>query len=160
MAHYEIQNLRDVHREMARLLVMGMKHVDIAQLLGCDEHSIANFKNSKLGAAMIDKLHIERDESAKDVSRVLKEDAMNNVELLQSIRDNEKTPNKIKVDIAQDLLSRAGYAKVTKTQVEDSGGMKSLVMRAKERVVEKGLERRVEREIEVEEEVPMLEEGE
>jgi DNA-binding CsgD family transcriptional regulator len=107
---YEIQNIWDTHREIMRLLVAGMHHVDIARELNVTPQTVSNVMNSAICKRQMNLMRDARDMDAVDVANRIQEIApvalQTLEELLCSGNDN------IKMKTATDLLDRAGHAAV------------------------------------------------
>ena len=114
---YEIQNLWDVHHEIIRLIVLGYRNTEIAAIVGCSPQTVSLTRNSAICKERIRTLRMERDENTVDVLKTLEGEAPKALELLQKVRSGELSDDiKLRVSVAQDLLSRAGYAKVQKVK--------------------------------------------
>jgi hypothetical protein len=91
---YTLQEIQDSHREIARLLVMGVKSVDIADALGVTPAMVSYTKNSPV---------------------VKREIAPRALEVMEALMDESN--DAIKAKIAADLLDRAGHGAVKNINV-------------------------------------------
>jgi DNA-binding CsgD family transcriptional regulator len=113
---YEIQNIWDTHREIMRLLVAGMHHVDIARELGVTPATISNVMNSAICKRQMNLMRDARDLDAVDVSKRIQEIAP---VALQTLEELLCTGNdNVKLKTATDLLDRAGHAAVKTLRTE------------------------------------------
>jgi predicted transcriptional regulator len=113
---YAIQQVWDVHREIARLLVIGMKHVDIAEQLGISEATVSYTANSPVVKREIDLMRGARDLDAVDVAKRIQEVAPKALEVLEELLDTAN--DAIKYRTAADILDRAGHAAVRNVRLE------------------------------------------
>jgi hypothetical protein len=114
---YKVQHLWDNHREMLRLIALGHGNKDIAEIVGCTPATVCNVRNSPICRQHLEVLQTARDSKTVDVAHVLLEDAPKSLKLLQEIRDGEHgAATSTRAVVAQDLLSRAGFPKITKVE--------------------------------------------
>lgn len=113
------------HKEVARLLIAGMRPVDISKKLGYTQAWLSTMMNSPVFKDYVSKLSERKDEGAIDIKRQIEEGAQVGVsELLKILkgegeyREGVSVTQKIKV--AQDFLDREGHAKVTKVQTQST----------------------------------------
>jgi len=120
----QIQHLWDKHREVLRLIALGHGNKDIGQICGYSPQTIANIRNSPICRQHLEVLQAARDSTTVDVARVLLEDAPKSLQLLQEVRDGEHgAAVATRAQVAQDLLSRAGFPKITKLEGNVSHGI-------------------------------------
>ena len=137
---YVLTHMFEKHHEMARLIFLGYGNKEIAAALNVTPQNVSDCRNSPIMQQKVELLRTNRDEAAIDVSAALKEDAPENLRLLQQIRDDAETTAKLKVHIARDLLDRAGHGKVTKVEgthvhghiLRDTSQIEEIKRRAKE----------------------------
>ncbi len=111
---YQIQEMWALHKEISRLLLIGMKSVDIAAQLGITEATVSYTKNSELVKRRIAEMEAARDVDAIDISKQIKDLAPKAVEVLTKLMDDGLEP--IQLRAAFGILDRAGYGPVQKFQ--------------------------------------------
>lgn len=107
---YEVEQLWDVHHEIMRLSLIGLKRKDIAAQLGITEQMVGYTLRSSIVERQMDNMRASRDVQAVDISVEIKNLAPKAVEVLEDLLDCE-LPN-IRLKAAADVLDRAGYAAV------------------------------------------------
>ena len=113
---YEIQNIWDTHREIMRLLVSGMHHVDIARELNVTTATVSNVMNSAICKRQMELMRAAADLDAVDVAKRIQEVAPIALQTLESLMCEGTDP--IKFRVATDLLDRAGHAAVKTLRTE------------------------------------------
>jgi predicted transcriptional regulator len=113
---YEIQNIWDTHREIMRLLVTGMHHIDIARQMGVTQATVSNVANSAICKRQMNLMRDAADLDAVDVAKRIQEIAPIALQTLEELlcEGNETTRFKT----ATDLLDRAGHAAVRTLRTE------------------------------------------
>lgn len=114
---YQIEQLWEVHHEVCRLALIGMKQVDIANHLGVSPVMVSYTLRSPIVQRQLNQLKAVRDLDAIDVSKEIQELAPRAVKVLEELMDNE-LPN-IKLKAATDILDRAGHAAVRTLRTEN-----------------------------------------
>jgi hypothetical protein len=112
---YTLQEIQDSHREIARLLVMGVKSVDIADALGVTPAMVSYTKNSPVVKREMDNMHAAANLDAVDVAKRIQEIAPRALEVMEALMDESN--DAIKAKIAADLLDRAGHGAVKNINV-------------------------------------------
>lgn len=113
-----LQEMSGRHHEMARMMLLGWGNDEIALAMGLDKTRVSQVRNSPVMMRHLAMLSTARDSEAVTVGKLLEEDAVKNVRLLQDIRDGEVPGADVKLrsEVARDLLDRAGHGKITKVQ--------------------------------------------
>lgn len=116
-----VQHLWEVHKEIARLAVSGVRPVEIARRLGYTQAWLSTVMCSPVFKKYMDSLSTRADDSAIDIKRRIQEGAETGVlELLKVLKGEGEykgaVPVSLKVKVAQDFLDREGHGKVTKVQ--------------------------------------------
>ena len=113
---YEIQNIWDTHREIMRMLVIGMHQVDIARELGITPQTVSNVANSAICKRQMMLMRDARDLDAVDVAKRIQEIAPVALQTLENLlcEGNESTQFKV----ATDILDRAGHSAVRTLRTE------------------------------------------
>jgi len=107
---YQIEQMWEIHHEIVRLAIMGMKSVDIAKHLSVSPAMVSYVLRSPIVDRQLKTLSMVRDLDAIDISKDIMDLAPRAVQVLDELLDNE-LPN-IKLKAAQDILDRAGYSAV------------------------------------------------
>jgi len=114
---YEIQHIWDKHHEIIRLIVLGYSNKEIAEVIGCTPQTVSLTRNSEICKRKIEELRSRRDEEAVNVLETLEREAPKALELLMDVRSGKLSDDiKLRVKVAQDLLSRAGYGQVQRVK--------------------------------------------
>jgi len=115
---YTLKEIQDSHREIARLLVMGMKHVDIAHELGVTPAMVSYTANSPVVIREIENMRAARDLDAIDVAKRIQEIAPAALNMLEDLM--EKGADETRRKIAESILDRAGHGAVKNVNVYNS----------------------------------------
>lgn len=110
--NYQIEKMWNVHHEITRMLLMGMKSVDIAQQLNVSEVMVSYTKNSALVQRKLDVMQGARDMDAVSISKRIQDLAPKAVDVLERLLDSEVESMQFKA--AVDTLDRAGHGAVKK----------------------------------------------
>jgi hypothetical protein len=113
---YQVTQLWDLHHEITRLALIGMKHIDIATKLGVSPVTVSYTLRSPIVARQLDQMRAVRDLEAVDIAKEIAELAPRAVEILADLMD-DPLPN-IKLKAAESILDRAGYAAVQRVKVD------------------------------------------
>jgi hypothetical protein len=113
---YQIKEMWSIHHEITRMLLLGMKNVDIAKVLGIDPVTVSYTANSHLVQRQLSIMRGARDAHAVDCASRIKELAPKAVEILDSLMDSQNEQTQLKAAIA--TLDRAGHAPVQRVQAE------------------------------------------
>lgn len=113
---YHIQDLWSAHHEILRMLLLGMKEVDIAAALNVTPAMVSYTKNSAIGKRQLNIMQGARDAHTMNVAVRIKELAPKAVEVLETQMDSET--ERIAQVAALSILDRAGYAPVQRLQAE------------------------------------------
>lgn len=139
---YSLNYIRPRHSEIARRLVLGQTQSNICRELGMSTSRMSMIVNSPLFKLEVLKLERERDSNTVDVTKQIREAAPDCLDVLQRVMYTSKS-ERLKVDIAQDILDRAGYNAIQKTvgiQVSTDGmqdsELRDLLTKRLERVEE------------------------
>lgn len=106
---YQIQNLWDIHHEIIRLAVLGMKHVDIAKELGVTAVTVSTCLNSEVGRRQLELMRGARDSETIDLAVEIRKKAPVAFRLLQEFMETEDFDPKQRIAIAMDTMDRAGF---------------------------------------------------
>lgn len=114
---YQITKVWDVHHEIMRLALLGMKSVDIAHTLDITPVTVSYTLNSSLVRRQLDIMRSARDVDAIEVSRRIQALAPEAVKVLEELME-EGVPA-IRLGAAKDVLDRAGHAAVKTLRTEN-----------------------------------------
>ncbi len=120
-----VQHLWEVHREIARLAVSGMRPVEIAKRLGYTQAWLSTIMCSPVFKKYMASLSERADDNAIDIKKRIQEGAETGVQELLKVLKGEgeykgSVSTAIKVKVAQDFLDRNGNAKITKVENNDT----------------------------------------
>jgi len=121
-----IQHLWEVHKEIARLDIAGVRPFEICSRLGYTASWLSTIMNSPVYRKYRDGLSVRKTDKAIDIQSQIHEGAEIGVsELLKALRgvDPEysgKVTVQAKIKLAQDFLDRDGHGKVTKVERRDT----------------------------------------
>jgi len=108
------RKVMNLHHEILRLSALGMKGVDVAQILCCTPQTVYNVTNGELGRSILARLNGERDKNATDVAKRIEEISEYAVEVIdEALRDKEAGLN-LRVATSFRILDRAGHGPVQK----------------------------------------------
>lgn len=113
---YNIQEMQNIHHEVARLLLLGMKHVEVASRLGVTPTMVSYTANSPVVKRQLAVMRGARDVSAVDCAQRIKELAPIAIERLEKLLDSENEQIVHKTAVA--VLDRAGHAPVQRMQAD------------------------------------------
>ena len=108
---YQIEEMWDSHHEIVRLLLVGMKHVDIAATLGVSEAMVSYTANSAVVRRQLDVMRAVRDGEAIDISKRIKGLLPRAVEVLEQTMEEGVLPQ-LRLAAAKDVLDRGGHPAV------------------------------------------------
>jgi predicted transcriptional regulator len=114
---YQIEQMWELHHEVCRLALIGMKQVDIANHLNVSPVMVSYTLRSPIVRRQLEQLKAVRDIDAVDVAKEIQELAPKAVKVLGEMMDND-LPN-IKLKAATDILDRAGHAAVRTLRTEN-----------------------------------------
>jgi len=114
---YQLQHLFERHHQMARLVLLGFSNKEIAEQLGCTPQNVSDVRNSEVFQAKLEILREGADSAVTSVEGVLGKEAIKSLDVLRQVRDGELTSDvKVRVQVAQDLLSRAGHSPIARVK--------------------------------------------
>ena len=105
---YQIERMWDAHHEIVRLLLIGMKQVDIARTLGVSEVMVSYTANSAIVRRQLDQMRAARDADAIDISKRIKALLPKAVEVLEQTMEEGVIPQ-LRLAAAKDVLDRGGH---------------------------------------------------
>ena len=72
---FEVSEMWEMHHEIVRLLVLGMKNVEICKVLGVSQPMVSYVRNSKVVKDQLAIMRAARDADTIDVARDIREKA-------------------------------------------------------------------------------------
>ena len=110
----------EVHHEICRLAMAGMKQVDIARVLGITEVSVSTCLNSAVVKQHLHVMRLAKDSAALDVAKKIEEMQPKAAKVLDAVLEGETDANtRLKVEVAKDVLDRGGHGapKIVKGEI-------------------------------------------
>jgi transcriptional regulator with XRE-family HTH domain len=121
--NWQVGQLWDLHHEVIRMLLLGMKQTDIAAKLNITDCQVSKIKNSQVVQDRLSLMRASRDVQTIDISRDILEVAPRALKLLKNIVENEGEGRQatigLRSKVAESLLDRAGFGAVKKLQSEN-----------------------------------------
>lgn len=109
---YQVKAIWNQHHEIMRLSLCGWKQADIARHLGVSEAMVTYTLNSEIVRKQMAIMRGARDAEALDVAIEIKRLAPLALKRLEEVLSDETAQARLRVEVAKDLLDRAGYAPV------------------------------------------------
>jgi len=109
-----IKHMWERHKEIARLVLVGHRPVDIAEQIGISQTALSIIMNSPIFKDHLQKLSMKRDKKAFEIKDRLEDIAHEATELLNRVMMGEEGASiNARARVAQDILDRAGYGKTS-----------------------------------------------
>lgn len=117
--HWSVSEMWDIHHEIARMLLIGWKNVDIAKKLDVSAVMVSEVRNSPVVRDKLALMCKARDADAIDVAKEIKDFAPVALNLLKDIvtgeGDGEGASIGLRGKHAKDLLEKGGHVAVQKS---------------------------------------------
>jgi len=115
---WEVTEMWDVHKEIARRIVLGQKNNVIAEALNCSYQLVSNVRNSPVIKEHTEIMQGAADAECVDVARRITEMAPAALDVLETILTEKEGQASLalKLKTAESILDRAGHSKIQKTQ--------------------------------------------
>lgn len=113
---YEITRVQDKHREIMRLIVLGMKNTEIAERLNVSTATVTAVKNSSLTRRQIEYMQEERNQKVTTPAERLEKLVIPSIDALEDILKNDESSMKIKKETAIAILDRNGFGPTKKIE--------------------------------------------
>ena len=107
---YQVEQMWDVHHEITRMALMGMKHVEIAETLGINPVTVSYTLRSPIVMRQLEQMRAVRDLGAVDIAKEIAALAPKAVRVLGELLDSDV--QNIRKSSADSILDRAGHAAV------------------------------------------------
>ena len=116
---FEVSEMWEMHHEIVRLLVLGMKNVEICKILHVSQPMVSYVRNSKIVKDNLAIMRAARDADTIDVARDIREKAPKALALLERIIDDEGEtyPMSLAAKTAESWLDRAGHGAIKTVKV-------------------------------------------
>lgn len=114
---FSIKRIRATHHEVARLLAVGHKNVEVAAMTGYTPQTVSNLQNNPMFQELLAVYQSRRDDQVFSIARKLDSVAGLALEELADRLENtpeEFTPSQLR-EIARDMADRVGYSPIKKT---------------------------------------------
>lgn len=109
-----VNEMWDLHHEIARMLLVGVKNTVIAERLGCSPQTVSNVRNSPVVKEKLAIMQGARDANSVDVAKEIQKLAPKAIEfhrtILEAGKDNVEVTNGQRFKSAESILNRAGFA--------------------------------------------------
>lgn len=124
---YDIQRLWGQQKEILRLVASGLyNNKQIAEIVGVTPQTVSNIINSALGKQTLELLEGAADAETLDLMVKIRSLAPIALAVQEEILLGDDTPKRLKNDISNKVLDRAGYAPVAKSMnLNLSAGIKA-----------------------------------
>lgn len=137
---YQIQNIWNQHHEIMRLSLVGWKGSEIARHLNISEAMVTYTLNSEIVRRQMSVMQGARDADSLDIAIELKRLAPICIAKLEEVLRDENSQARLRVDVAKDILDRAGYAAQRNLKVDVTGHLSEEdIERIKIRAAEAGI---------------------
>ena len=111
-----LTHLWERHKEIMRRLVAGDRQVDIARDMQMTQSRMSIICNSPAFKTQLERLSLGADNNALDVQDRVTALSIDAMSVLEDVLQNgEGVPKKLQVDVARDIMDRAGHGAVKKT---------------------------------------------
>lgn len=117
-APLDLQRLQSTHHELARLVALGYKGVEISRVTGFTEAHLSRLKSAPFFGELVQKLSEQRDLGAVDVLARVKQAGLLAVDEITSRLETkpESIPMKELRQVATSMVDRAGYSPVQRSE--------------------------------------------
>ncbi len=117
--HWNVTEMWDIHHEIARMLLIGWKNVDIAKKLDVSATMVSEVRNSPVVQEKLALMHRARDADAIDVAKEIKDFAPVALNILKDVTEatgefDGASPG-LRAKTAESMLDRAGHGAVQKS---------------------------------------------
>lgn len=114
---WQVTDMWDVHREIARRIALGQKNTIISEALNCTKEMVSMVRNSPVVREHTELIQAAADADTVDVARRIVEMAPKALDVLEEIlEDEERASLALKARVAESILDRAGNSKIQKVQ--------------------------------------------
>lgn len=111
---WQVREMREIHHEIVRRLLLGQKNVDIANALNITPQQVSNVRNSEVVQDQLAIMRKARDADSIDVAKDLAELGPRAVKIYKECLDNEELSLHTKLRVADTVLDRTGHPRMQK----------------------------------------------
>lgn len=111
---YQIEQVWEVHREIARRILLGEKNVDIAKSLKCSSAMVSYTRNSYLVKAEIARLAATRDGLSTDIAQDIQDLTPLALQTVTEVMTGVLAEPAVKLRAGFGILDRGGFSPVKK----------------------------------------------
>jgi hypothetical protein len=115
---YQVEQLWDVHHQIIRMALTGMKYIDIAQALGVNPVTVSYTLRSPIVVRQLEQMRAVVDLDSVDIAKKIAALAPQAVDVLEELMGND-LPN-VKLKAAESILDRAGFAAMQRIKVDST----------------------------------------
>lgn len=105
----------DLHNRIIEKIFQGLRNADIAMEFQISEDLVSKVRNSDAGKYKLARMQAEKEIKLIEVEAEIEALSKQAIVKLGTILTDETTHPKVQVQVAQDLLDRAGFGAVKKT---------------------------------------------
>lgn len=128
-----LKELKQRHRDVARLSFEGENISSIAQRLSLTPNTVSGILRDPLCQAYIQSLQDRADDYVVDVRKKLSQMTANAVDVLNRLTTSEGVSDAVALRASQDILDRSGFKPVNRQEVVTAHLTKEDLMEMKER---------------------------
>lgn len=128
---FKLKYIKPRHQEIARRLVLGQTQQQISEQLGITPAWLSRIVHDPLFKLQYNRLVAQREATMMDVREQLEEIAPDALDTMVKIMYNPKNPT-LQFNAAKDILDRAGFGAVQKSQVNVQGTINHHAMNKEE----------------------------
>ena len=120
---WQVGQLWELHHEVIRMLLLGMKQCDIAERLGITDCQVSKIKNSQVVKDRLALMSAARDVDTIQISKDILEVAPQALKLLRNVIEGEDEGRQanigLRTKVAESMLDRAGFGATKKVQTDN-----------------------------------------
>jgi hypothetical protein len=120
---WQVGQLWELHHEVIRMLLLGMKQCDIATRLGISDCQVSKIKNSQIVKERLALMGAARDVDTIELSKDILAVAPQALRLLKNVIEGEEEGKSatigLRTKVAEGMLDRAGFGAVKKVQSDN-----------------------------------------
>ena len=115
---WQVTEMWEVHREIARRIVLGQKNVVVAEALNCTQEMVSMVRNSPVIKDQINLMSGAADADCVDLAKRILDIAPQALEVLEDILKDKHNQASLalRAKVAESILDRAGHSKIQKVQ--------------------------------------------
>jgi len=120
---WQVGQLWELHHEVIRMLLLGMKQCDIAERLGISDCQVSKIKNSQVVRDRLVLMGAARDVNTIELSKDILDVAPQALRLLRNVIEGSEEGKQatigLRTKVAEGMLDRAGFGAVKKVQSDN-----------------------------------------